>query len=147
MQTCGKLVDEEAAIGAGDVDTGNLATRQRFQRLANIERQLQRAGEEVHGAGRNDAERDAVLPGDGRCCGNRAVAAAGNDGFNARFIGGAFHFLDDIFSGDQTAIDRVASTGENVAGVFAIGFHVSGTKSAAVAIENCNELHVSNPIQ
>lgn len=114
---------------------------------ANIERQLQRAGEEVHGAGRNDAERDAVFPCDGGCCGNRAVTAAGNDAFNAWLIGGAFHFLDDILSGDQTAIDGVAGAGEDLAGVVAIGLHVGGAKRAAVTIENCNELHVSNPIQ
>lgn len=135
-------MDEKPAIGAGNIDIGNLSICQRFQRLANIERQLQRAGKQVHGAGGHDAERDAVFPGNTGSRRNRAVTAAGNDAFDIRLIGGPLHFLNDILSGNQPAIDHVPGAGKDLAGVVAIGIHIRGAKGAAVTIENCYELHV-----
>ena len=139
-------MDERAAVGAGDIDMVDLAEGQRIQRLPDIERHFQRAGEKVHRAGGNDAERNAILPGDRGSRRNRAVAATGNDAVDIVAAGGAFHGRNDLLAGKDDGFEVMPSLAECRLGLPLIGFHIRGAERAAILVKKTDKLHaVSMP--
>ena len=72
----GILMDEGTAVRRRDVDIGDRRSRKRVERLAEIERYLEAAGEEVHRAGRQDASTLPVFISLAAAPRRAAVAAA-----------------------------------------------------------------------
>jgi hypothetical protein len=86
MQAERHMMDEVAPVHDADIDRRLLRRRQRLRRSVKLQGNAQRAGEKIHRAERQDAQRKTGFGGSSGRRGNRSVAAADDEGVAGFFL-------------------------------------------------------------
>ena len=143
MHAGAELMDEGIAVGVADVGSHDVPFGKHGGDCIDVEWQSDGAGEEVHGAGRDNAERMAGLPGYGSSGGNGTIATGDDQCVSLGLCGSGLQARDNIATGDNAADHLMALGGEGCFKQADIGLEIHGPQGACILVQNSNRPHVT----